>query len=319
MRTIVCFFFLFFLPVRIIAQQDMQINQYLFNYIYVNPAYAGYKEDFYAHSFSRNQWVGLNGAPESFAFAADYSVADARIGLGLVLTEDNIGAQKTFQANALYAYRLAVNRENRLAFGIAVGMMQSEIDGSKLDPAQQSDPSLGTARGNAIFPDAKAGIYYSTPSFFSGFSVSNILGRAFGKGGDLQIVAVPVPHYYFTIGFLMPLSEEIKLKPSVLVKHDQGGPVSADVNAFVLLKERIWLGMGFRPSLSITDHKAEKNISFNQLVAIAEMFAGDKFRIGYAFEYPLSVASGIGLSHEISIGIYLKKRQQSPIGKRCYF
>ncbi|RYD98056.1 MAG: type IX secretion system membrane protein PorP/SprF, partial [Sphingobacteriales bacterium] len=33
------------------AQQDAQYSQYMFNGVYINPAYAGYKEQLNLHSF----------------------------------------------------------------------------------------------------------------------------------------------------------------------------------------------------------------------------------------------------------------------------
>ncbi|KLT63583.1 type IX secretion system membrane protein PorP/SprF, partial [Pedobacter sp. BMA] len=45
------------------AQQDAQYSQYMFNGIYINPAYAGYKEVLNVHSFYRSQWTGITGAP----------------------------------------------------------------------------------------------------------------------------------------------------------------------------------------------------------------------------------------------------------------
>ncbi|RZK51316.1 MAG: type IX secretion system membrane protein PorP/SprF, partial [Pedobacter sp.] len=51
------------------AQQDAQYSQYIFNGIYINPAYAGYKENLNLHMFYRNQWTGIDGAPKSMSLA----------------------------------------------------------------------------------------------------------------------------------------------------------------------------------------------------------------------------------------------------------
>jgi hypothetical protein len=39
------------------AQQNVQFSQYVFNGLSVNPAYAGYKEDWYVNAIYRHQWV----------------------------------------------------------------------------------------------------------------------------------------------------------------------------------------------------------------------------------------------------------------------
>ena len=55
----------------VLAQQDAQFSQYMFNGIYINPAYAGYKEQLNVHAFYRNQWSGVNGAPRTGSLAVD--------------------------------------------------------------------------------------------------------------------------------------------------------------------------------------------------------------------------------------------------------
>ena len=48
------------------TQQDAQYTQYMFNTMSVNPAYAGSRGQLSAAALYRAQWVGLEGAPESF-------------------------------------------------------------------------------------------------------------------------------------------------------------------------------------------------------------------------------------------------------------
>lgn len=47
------------------AQQTIQFSQYVFNGLALNPAYAGYKEDWTANLSSRIQWVDIDGAPKT--------------------------------------------------------------------------------------------------------------------------------------------------------------------------------------------------------------------------------------------------------------
>src|SRR3954471_19537822 len=102
------------------AQQDAQFSQYIFNGLYVNPAYAGYKGDFYVNSFYRSQWTGLNGAPQTISIAADGAVADEHVGLGALFQNDRLGAQSSTAFYGNYAYRLQVGEQenSRLAFGV---------------------------------------------------------------------------------------------------------------------------------------------------------------------------------------------------------
>ena len=111
----------------VLAQQDAQYSQYIFNGLYINPAYAGYKQDFYLQSFYRSQWTGFTGAPTSYSVAADGSVNDTKVGLGLLLAGDNIGAQKSLAADFSYAYHIQVGQDEntRLSFGLGLGLALS--------------------------------------------------------------------------------------------------------------------------------------------------------------------------------------------------
>jgi len=42
----------------LIAQQNIQFTQYIFNSMSVNPAYAGYKGEWFAQLRLRQQWMG---------------------------------------------------------------------------------------------------------------------------------------------------------------------------------------------------------------------------------------------------------------------
>ncbi|MEZ4738824.1 MAG: type IX secretion system membrane protein PorP/SprF [Flavobacteriales bacterium] len=46
-----------------LAQQDPQFTQYMFNMLSLNPAYAGSADRVELKALSRHQWVGFEGAP----------------------------------------------------------------------------------------------------------------------------------------------------------------------------------------------------------------------------------------------------------------
>ena len=113
------------------AQQDAQFSQYMFNGVYINPAYAGYKEELNLHTFYRNQWTGIKGAPKTASVAVDAIANEGNVGLALQVASDKIGAMGSLSAYASYAYRLRVgyNESSRLAFGVGLGVIQNSIDG----------------------------------------------------------------------------------------------------------------------------------------------------------------------------------------------
>lgn len=107
------------------AQQDSQFTQYIFNGLHINPAYAGTKGDLYVQSFYRAQWQGIKGAPKTFSIAADDAFKEGKVGLGMIISNDQIGAQSNLSAFANYAYHLNLN-DNELS----INRLQSYNSGS---------------------------------------------------------------------------------------------------------------------------------------------------------------------------------------------
>jgi type IX secretion system PorP/SprF family membrane protein len=317
--------FLLFIGFIANAQQDAQFSQYVFNGLYVNPAYAGYKQDLYLNAFYRSQWTGLQGAPQTTSVALDGAVNDNKVGLGLLLSKDIIGAQSALAVYGNYAYRLQIgsNANSRLAFGLGAGFIQNGLDGSKLNPVQADDSYVPTGNQSSILPDARVGILYTSEHFFTGFSVDNLVAHTLAKKQDKSLlVPVPVPHFYFTAGALFTLNDEVKIRPSFLIKDDRGGPTSLDLNVFMLLSERIWIGGTYRTAMPLYNKAyLQSNLQkSNAFVGLIEFFATERLRIGYAFDYSLTPLANYGYgSHEISIGIYLNKSKEYPTSNKCYF
>ncbi|WP_240186878.1 PorP/SprF family type IX secretion system membrane protein [Pedobacter nanyangensis] len=292
------------------AQQDAQFSQYMFNGIYINPAYAGYKEQLNAHAFYRNQFVGVDGAPQTMSLAIDAIANKGNVGLALQISNDIIGAQRNLSVYANYAYRLRLNGYNdeRLAFGLGVGAIQLGIDGALLNPndfENQQPPGMQST----IVPDARAGVYFANDRFYAGLSVDNLIPQLVSMS-NYPFIIKPKPHYYLTAGMLVPLNENIQLKPSFLIKDDRGGPTSLDLSTFFILNDKIWLGGAYRTAIKLYSKSYLQNDLRNMsaAVAAAQFFASDTFRIGYAYDFSAGGLSGnLGGSHEISISFLFKK------------
>lgn len=307
------------------AQQDSQFTQYVFNGLHINPAYAGYKEEIYIQSFYRSQWEGVKGAPRSFSIAADGAYKETNVGLGLIVSNDQLGAQTYLTAYANYAYkiRLGDNEDSKLSFGIAAGIMQLGLDGSRLEGYKPGDQLISVSSQTNTVPDARFGVYYANRDFFVGFSATNILAKYMAKKNtDDLMVPVPQPHFYFTAGGLMTVNEDVKFKPVILLSDDTKGPSSLDLNAFFLLKEAVWLGAFYRTSFDLYN---KKNLQAdltkrNAIGGILEVFATQNLRIGYSYDYALNKLRNYNYgSHEISAGFYIGRNNlRRDRQLRCY-
>ncbi|OWK71569.1 type IX secretion system membrane protein PorP/SprF [Pedobacter sp. AJM] len=308
---------------KLLAQQDAQFGQYVFNGMYINPAYAGYKEELYLQAFARAQWTGVRGAPQTLSISADEAVNDESLGLGMIITKDKIGAQSSLNASANFAYRIKLDRTetNILAFGLGVGVIQSSLNGNLLEAIEEGDNRIVTGVVSQTTPDVRAGVHYSNEKFFIGFSANNLLAKSLSVFSDYNALNVKVqPHFYLTAGMAFPVSEDFVFKPTFLIKDDLHGPTSLDLNAFILIKERFWLGAVYRTSVELYP-KGNLQRGLNSKAAagfISEFFIRSNLRIGYGYDYSLNKLNNYDYgSHEISVGYYIEtKKSRRP---KCYF
>lgn len=270
------------------AQQDPQYTQYMYNMNVINPAYAGSQGTLNIGLLYRTQWVGFEGAPKTVTASINAPVGN-NVGLGFTAIADEIGPVKEQNIYADFSYTIRTSDVGRLAFGIKGGATFQRIDFKSLTTVVQDDPLIDVNNLNEIYPNVGAGVFYYAERFYAGLSIPNILEtRHFEKKGGMISNASETMHYFFTSGYVFDMSEDVKLKPSMLVKASPGAPVSIDLSANVLLHEKLELGLSYRLDDSVS--------------AIISLFVQPNFRIGYAYDYTTSNFGGYNSgTHEIML------------------
>src|ERR1043165_6298996 len=88
------------------AQFDAMFTQYMFNEMFINPAYAGSKEAMSATLLHRQQWVSFPGRPVTTSFSLHGPLMDNKMGLGLSVLTEKIGVLTRNLVYGTYAYRM---------------------------------------------------------------------------------------------------------------------------------------------------------------------------------------------------------------------
>lgn len=253
----------------VFGQQDAQYTQYMYNMNVLNPAYAGSKGITSIGLLGRTQWVGVDGAPNTFTLSF-HSPVGKSVGLGLSVINDEIGPAQENNIYADFSYTIFTSEESRLAFGIKGGA--SFLDVEELitnDP----DPLNTPIHKSSI--NFGAGAYYYTNNFYVGFSVPNFLeNRYLEKSGGIVSTASEKMHYFLTSGYVFDISDNLKLKPSTMIKATFGAPLSVDVSGNLLFSEKFEIGLSYR-----FDDSISAMVGFN---------VNEDFRIGYAYDYTTS-------------------------------
>ena len=321
--------------VKVYAQQNIQFTQYIFNSLSVNPAYAGYKEEWFAQMGLRNQWVGIDGAPKTGQLSIDgiLNPTSKSMGLGLQITADKLGPQAATSAYLNYAYRIRLDDfdTKRLSFGAGVGVSQYSLDGSLLHSGPDGsgmDPGLGMGKETELVPDLRFGIYYSSPKFYLGASVMDLLSSGLNeslfKQENNPFTIARTRHLYLITGTVMELDKDFKIRPSLLIKEDFKGPTSVDLNAMLIFADRFWIGGGYRTGVKLWEKDYEnmspqKLSKQNSFSGVAQFYVSERLRIGYSYDYILSQLSSIqNGSHEITLGLTFPQKGQRIISPRYF-
>lgn len=302
------------------AQQNIQFTQYIFNAMSVNPAYAGYKEEWFGQLGLRSQWIGLKGAPQTGLLSIDGLIdpTPKRHGIGLQITADRLGPQSATSAYANYAFRIRLDEEDtqRLSFGIGVGITQYSLDGAVLDPVEGNDQVLPAGKISNWVPDVRFGVYYYNPKWYVGASVMDLLSgdqsnNIFRWDNTTTDNIRRKRHLYVIGGALVDLSEGLRLRPSFLIKEDFKGPIGLDFNAMFIFGDRFWIGGGWRTGVTVFEREYDR-VSGNRLSgrnsfsAITQLYVTPSLRIGYSYDHVVSRLSNVqNGSHELTLGITL--------------
>jgi type IX secretion system PorP/SprF family membrane protein len=311
------------------GQQNIQLTQYIFNSLSVNPAYAGYKEVWFAQMALRKQWTGISDAPQTGQVSVDGLIDkySKKMGIGLQVGADKLGPQAHTSAYVSYAYRLQLDADDtrRLSFGLGAGINQYSLDYSRLTAIDEGDQMATQTESSRMIPDLRIGVYYNAPKWYFGLSMLDLLSnkiRGFTSGGSTADVIVNQRHAYLISGYLFDLNDQIKLRPSLLVKEDFKGPTSVDINSMLILKDRIWLGASYRTGLKLwkKDFEQGQTLSVqNSAAAVAQLFITEAFRVGYSYDYSVSrLRSYESGSHEITLGLTLSKKPSKMLTPRFF-
>lgn len=306
------------------AQQTVQFSQYVFNGLAVNPAYAGYKEDWTANFSSRLQWAGFPGAPQTGVMSVDGTPGNnSNIGLGGIFTYDKLGPQTMTSIYANYAYRLRLDAEDtkRLCFGLGLGMEQYSLDGSAFNAIDAGDAAVPAGTESKVTPDFRFGIYYYSSGMYIGASVFNLLQQTIDDADGSTPLIKPDRTLYLTGGAMLPLSEDIDLKPSLMIKEDFKGPTNLDVTSFIAFGRKLWLGASYSTGVPLWSKSNLQNNLDNAdaVTAIVEIYLNENFRVGYSYDFTTShLANYQSGSHELSLSLTFGHRKERVVSPRHF-
>jgi len=228
------------------AQQDAQFTQYMYNTININPAYAGSRGAMSIFGLYRTQWVGLDGAPKTAAFSVNTPLNDSRLGIGVSVTNDELGptVENTFSADL--SYTVPVSENWKLSVGLKGTANFFKLNTVGTLVTQDPDPSLFDY--SKFSPNVGAGIYFRSEKTYIGLSVPAVLETKtkYTEISGESAIETQKMNYYLIAGHVFDLSPNTKFKPALLTKLVTGAPLQVDVSANFMLYDKLVLGAAYR-------------------------------------------------------------------------
>jgi len=266
-----CCFLLSSIP--LMAQQEPMYSQYMFNMLQLNPAYAGNRAVDNVTLMYRKQWLNVSGSPTTATVSWDSRQEGTNVGYGLQVYNDKIGIENTTGFQGFYSYRIPFEN-SFLSFGLSAGVLYYNAAYSQIQTTQGGDPLL-QADVKKMMPTAGFGILYGSEKWYMGFSVPALLKTKAESDGTNSTNAIGANnHYFLTGGFVLDMSENFQLKPSVLIKSVKGAPLQLDYNLNGWINKVIGVGASYRTG--------------DALVGMIELQVTPEFRLGYAYDYTIS-------------------------------
>jgi type IX secretion system PorP/SprF family membrane protein len=125
------------------------------------------------------------------------------------------------------------------------------------------------------------------------------------KNGQNYKFGSATQHYFFTGGYVFDLSENVKFKPSFMMKSAIKAPTSIDVSSNFLFYEKFEAGASYR-----------LNDSYGAMVNFA---ISPSIKIGYAYDYIVSdLKINTTSSHEIMLLFDLNLPKKASISPRFF-
>ena len=301
--------------VGLYAQQDANYSMYMFNGLFLNPAYAGSRDVLNVMGIVRDQWVGIDGAPKTANISINSPLRRDQYALGLVLSDDKIGLSNTFNVTPSFAYRLRI-KQSRLAFGVQASFAYYNQNNTDAELVQTGADRSYAGNQNLFVPNFGFGIYASGKRYFVGLSAPHLLPSSL-KDKTTEVIgsnsAKMYNAYVLTAGYVFGKDPAIvKFRPTILLKYQKGLPHNIpqiDISPALLFIDRLWLGITYRTGGDYS-YVGQAIIPFLQIKVTPQL------EIGYSYDAELTglkhYTSG---THELMIGYdfwYDKKRFVTP-------
>ncbi|MCZ2394088.1 MAG: PorP/SprF family type IX secretion system membrane protein [Chitinophagales bacterium] len=286
------------------AQQLPLFTHYYWNEQNYNPAYIGSKEIFHAQVLNRLQWVGMNGAPNTFNAAIHTPLSKDNIALGVNFYNDRIGILSNNGISVQYAYRLKFKDKYTLSLGIQAGAEFRHFQSSKINTDDGIPDHLNINNfEKSWMPHIGTGVYFYGQNFSIGLGIPQLLPKGVFK--DEKWGIQPAIQYFISGAYQWNIQDNFRLLPTTTIRVLPSQPLQAEFSVNAILYDQFMVGTGVR---------TDKTTSF--LVQYMPTFDHGEKKLNIGYSYDLSwkaLRTANSGSHELMISFGMQVFKPSNI------
>jgi type IX secretion system PorP/SprF family membrane protein len=298
-----------------LAQQVPMYSQYIMNGFLINPSFAGRDGYTTVNLTVREQWVGLAGAPSTYAASFQTRILKnsfiskstavrkkivkptkgGKVGLGGYIFNDNNGIMHRTGISLAYAYHIPLGRTggipNDLSFGLSMTAYQFAVNTTGAILNSQDDPLLNSYDRSVFIPDFNFGASFTTSKYYVGFAMTNLLRGSLVIADTSKNKTTQLGNFFITGGVKFPITPDWTFEPSAFIKASDMffKSIQMDLTARMYYREDYWAGISYRT---------------NDAVIAMLGLKYDRFYFAYAFDFTLSdIRKQSYGSHELSLAV----------------
>lgn len=302
-KSLIAFAVLITLNVNILAQSAANFTQYVLNPMSINPAFAGGQDALNVSLFYGKQWTGIEGSPESMAFSIDAPLVNQKLGLGLMLTNEQFGVSKQNEVSTNYAFRI-LSSQSVLSLGLGASLKLTNSTYSDLIALEPGDEMFLQDSKTYALANFSFGVHYAVKNFFAGVSIPQLLNYNFDVDQDkyLNVNDFNKYRYLLNTGYKIKASNSLAIIPSVLLQYSKlnvSNNFLYDLNTLLSYNDLLCIGGSY-----------QKNRSFATLFQIKP---NKQLSIAYSYSIETSRLSRYTSgSHQILLKYIFKYKVYAP-------
>ncbi len=288
--------------INIYGQQVALSSQYMLNDLTINPAATGLKGYTTLGVSFRRQWVGIDQAPVTQTLFGQGNLK-YNFSVGGSLFNDATGPTRRTGISPNIAYKLKLNEEYALSFGLGVSLTQFYLDRDRIQTEVSDDIAVEMNSNNRLTPDANAGLVLTSKNLFVGVSSWHLIQSRKDLFDIEDTVANRLERtYYLMAGYTIEAGDKLEITPSTLFRMMGNAPFTFDFNTSFTFDKTYWGGISYR---------------FKDAVALMAGLRLGPVKFGYSYDINISSLSDYNSgTHELFLGVDITGGRKSSWKKR---